>query len=66
MIFTKLDLKPLTDYLKEKGHGAKGKVSDAINIHQSQLTLYIKKRRMTQERFDEIINAVKELRDGSN
>lgn len=63
MIFTKLDLKPLTDYLKEKGHGAKGIVSEAIGIHQSQLTLYIKKRRMTQERFNQIINAVKELRD---
>ena len=63
MIFTKLDLKPLTDYLKEKGHGAKGKVSKRIGIHQSQLTLYIKKRRMTPERFNQIINAVKELKD---
>lgn len=63
MIFTKLDLKPLTDYLKETGHGAKGKVSEAVGIQRSQLTLYIKKRRMTQERFNQIINAVNKLKD---
>lgn len=59
MEYTKKDLKPVTDYLKQEGHGSKKYLCEKIEITQSQLSFYLRFRTMSKEMFNKILMACK-------